>query len=35
MNLHLQRYLELLGEERGLALNTLQSYRRDLAQYLG
>ncbi|MFM9330361.1 site-specific tyrosine recombinase XerD [Paenibacillus mesotrionivorans] len=35
MNLHLQRYLELLGEERGLAMNTLQSYRRDLAQYLG
>lgn len=35
MNLHLQRYLELLGEERGLALNTLQSYRRDLTQYLG
>lgn len=34
MNPHLKRYLDLLGEERGLAVNTLQSYRRDLAQYL-
>lgn len=34
MNPHLTRYLSLLTEERGLAANTLQSYRRDLTQYL-
>jgi integrase/recombinase XerD len=34
MNPHLIRFLDLLNEERGLAFNTLQSYRRDLIQYL-
>lgn len=34
MNPHLIRFLGLLAEERGLAYNTLQSYRRDLVQYL-
>lgn len=34
MNPHLTRFLSLLGDERGLAFNTLQSYRRDLIQYL-
>lgn len=34
MNPHLTQFLKLLTEERGLALNTLQSYRRDLQQYL-
>lgn len=34
MNSHLTRFLELLGSERGLALNTCLSYRRDLIQYL-
>lgn len=34
MNLHLARFLILLSEERGLSLNTQQSYRRDLVQFL-
>lgn len=34
MNLHLTSFLGLLSEERGLALNTQHSYRRDLIQYL-
>ncbi|WP_438448848.1 site-specific tyrosine recombinase XerD [Gorillibacterium sp. sgz5001074] len=34
MNDLLTRYLRQLSEERGLAANTLQSYRRDLTQYL-
>jgi integrase/recombinase XerD len=34
MNLHLTSFLSLLSEERGLALNTQLSYRRDLTQFL-
>lgn len=34
MNSHLTRYLRVLAEEKALAANTLQSYRRDLAPYL-
>ncbi|MDF2922056.1 MAG: recombinase XerD [Paenibacillaceae bacterium] len=34
MNSHFAHFLKLLTEERGLAANTLQSYRRDLTQYL-
>lgn len=34
MKTHMSRYLKLMSEEKGLAANTLQSYRRDISQYL-
>lgn len=34
MNKELQSFIHMLSEERGLAGNTLQSYERDIAQYL-
>lgn len=35
MNDHLQSFVRFLTEERGLAINTLHSYERDLIQFLG
>ncbi|MEP3278823.1 MAG: site-specific integrase, partial [Stappiaceae bacterium] len=30
---HIEAFLEMLAAERGAALNTLQSYRRDLEDF--